>query len=141
MERQIVHDDVEPHVFRVGPSQASERCKEISDGLPFMDRPCQTVSVDIVKAQELLCARESSVCRSEPCRLPLSGPMLPVKWPDLQGTPLIIADDRAPGWWPMIQFENAVFFSRTPGPETLSRSWSSEARGLRASIAAGSTHY
>ena len=100
-------------MFRIGPSQASERCEEISDGLPFMDRPCQTVPLDIVKAQELLCAGESSVRRPEPCRLPLSGPMLPMKWPDLQGTPVVVADDRAPGWWLMIQFENAFFFSNS----------------------------
>ena len=140
MERQVVHNDVEPHASRIGPSQASECRKEISDGLPFMDRSCQAVPVNIIEAQELLCARESLVRRPEPGWLPLSGPMLPMKWPDLQGTPLVVADDRASGWWLMIQFENAVFFSRTPDPETLSRSWSSEARGLRASKAAGSTH-
>lgn len=30
VERQIVYDDVEPYLFRIGPSQASERRKQIS---------------------------------------------------------------------------------------------------------------
>jgi hypothetical protein len=128
-------------VSRISPSQASECRKQISDGLPFMDRSCQTVPVYVIKAQELLCAHESPVRCPEPGRLSLAGPMLSVKRPDLQGPPFVVADDCASGWWPMIKFENAVFFSRTPDPETLSRSLFFEARALRASKAGGSTHY
>ena len=75
----------------------------------------------------------------QPVRMALPGPVLSRDWSEFRGTPIVAVDGSPSSWVPMIQFENAVRFSRTPDLETLSRSCSSEARVFHASEVAGST--
>ena len=139
MQRQVIHDHVDPFVSWIRSPQAPERCQEIPNGLPFANCSGQTVLVYIVEAQELLGAGQSPVGCPQPVWMSSPGPVLPMNRSDLQRPPLVKTHENASSGGLMIQFENEVSFSRTPDPETLSRSCFSGARGLRASEAAGST--
>jgi hypothetical protein len=96
--------------------------------------------MDVIEPQELFCASKSPVGCPKSVGVPNESPVLAVQRPEFQWAPLVKAQDGRAYWRLMVEFENAVVFSRTPDLETVSRSSFFAMRGLHASTAAGSTH-
>lgn len=59
--REIIHDNVELYPPWIRTAHAFKRCEQIRDPLALMNRACQTISVHVVKSQELFGSREPSV--------------------------------------------------------------------------------
>ncbi len=119
---QVVDDDIECFLLRVCSAQAFERCEKIGHALSFMDRPCKAVTVNSIEPKELFGAGQSAVGRAEPLWMPNSGPMLTMDGFEFQRSPFIETQNHTVLWSPMIEFKNAVLFSRTLGPEISSNS-------------------
>jgi len=106
-----------------------------------MDSPSQAVTVNVIEPEELLCAGQTPIGSPKSIRALNQGPMLTMNGFKFQGSPLIEAQNRTVFWSPMVKFKNAVFFSRTPGPEISSKFWFAVPRGLLGEGASVSTRY
>ena len=120
--REIIHHNIEPFALGICCAQPFEGSEQVRYSLAFMDGACQAISMDVIESQKLLGSREPLVCCPKSDGLPNSRPMLTVNRPEFQGPPFVKTEDSAVLRSMIVQFKNAVFFSRTPDPGTLSRS-------------------
>lgn len=118
---EIVHHNVELGLPRICAAQASERLKEINDSLSLMNRSSQTIAVNVVESQKLLGARQPPIRCPKSVRVLNSSPMRTMNRLEFQRPPLVKAQNSTVLWSLIIEFENAVFFSRIVDPETPSR--------------------
>jgi len=138
---KIVHNNVEPFLRRVSPSYALESRKQVGHAFSLMDSARQAIAVNVVEPEKLFGASQASVGRSKPLWMPNGGPMLAVDGFKFEWSPFIEAQNHAIVGSFMIEFKNAVFFSRSPGLGTSSRSWFAAGKDLLGEEAFVSIHY
>ena len=80
-----------------------------------MDDPFEHVPVHIVEGEQLFCAGSSGICCPMSFGMPSSGPRDSGDWPEFHRSELIEADDMAPSRGPVVEFQNAVFFTSNSG--------------------------
>lgn len=106
-----------------------------------MDRSGKAIVVNIIESEELFCAGQSPVGSPKPVWMPNPSPVLTVNGFEFQGPPFVEAYNHTVLWSLMIEFKNAVFFSRTQGPETSSKFWFVAPRDLPGEGASVSIRY
>jgi hypothetical protein len=123
---KIIHHNVEPYCSRICCPQALEGSKQVRYPLVFMDRASQAIPMDVIESQKLFGSRQPTVRRPQSDWLLNACPVLTMNRPEFQGSPFVKTKDRTVLRNSIVEFKNAVFFSRTPDPETVSMSSSAE---------------
>jgi hypothetical protein len=112
---EVVQDEVNACLFGVTGAQASPGRHQVAAGLALVDRPGQTIVMDVVEGQELLRTGPTVIGGAESLRVFLGRPADPRQGSEFQRAALVETDHGALGRRLRIQSQNAVFFDSKSG--------------------------
>lgn len=112
---EVIHHNVQAGGHGVAGPQPCEDGQQVADGLAFAHLADETIGMDVVEGQQLLCALEPPVGRPEALGMAHWRPALAGQRSQFERAALVEADDGAVLRALLVEVEDAVFFASNSG--------------------------